>query len=412
MRPVVIFSSIVGCLLLSAAVVAQYPNALLSPGERVSMLAERTNSAVWSRIQPRVTGFAASAPTIQNDYRARYRAASLGNRQKIAEIIGEEGVEQLASTRRLKRLLGPRGRSVSIGPDSIYQSRASGKVLVLEAKGGSSAPRLTYGSVQGTNTNTIRSAKGVLVSSAGMAEKLQAARVIKAAQNGDLQTEVVRTRHVWGTPLAPQRIGQVSTANVSREARVIQRELVQRNPELRPVFRKATIQHQAGRLTYLGNAMVPSGGIRSLSGVTATSSLITASGRGLQRAWQVGNRWMLPVGLGVAGVSVATYGYRFLDGDISQAEFIEASTDPAVFLSFTALGASIGAVSSFGIGVGPGAAIGSLMALPVMFFNDPEPSRTQQEAIRRALREHYQIAASPQLRVQPAFPAKNLNINL
>ena len=147
------------------------------------------------------------APPYQQDYRARYLSASLGNRVAIAQLIGEEGVERYAEGRGLKTLLSPLGRSTPIGPDSVFRNPLSGRVQVLEAKGGSSALKWTYGSLQGTNANAIRSAGGVLAhSGANWSEKLQAARVIKAAQSGHLETGVIRTSPCTGNASCPETL--------------------------------------------------------------------------------------------------------------------------------------------------------------------------------------------------------------
>lgn len=384
------------------AVVAQYPGALFTPAERMSMLAETANPTVWSRLQSRVTmPTATTAPSYQRNYRTRYLVAGLGDRVAIAQTIGEEGVEQYASTRRMKQLLGSHGRSVPIGPDSVYWNRSSGRVRVLEAKGGSSPPKWTYGSLQGTNANTVRSAGGLLeLRRAGAVEKLQAARVIKAAQSGHLETAVIRTQHILGTPLAPRRVGEVHTGNVANEARLLQHELVKRNPELGPIFRRAGAEHRASRLVYLGRTLTPQAGFQNLPGVASISSLTAAGGRSLLIAWQIGNRWIIPVGLSAAGATVAIQGYHLGVHNIGYAEFVDEIAGPAVLLTFTGAG--------FGIGGMPGAAIGMVLALPVQTYlwlsNDQQFSEAQQQAIEMALRAQYLVAPSSAARVSSDLP--------
>ena len=395
------------------AVCAQSLEVSLTPGEQTSMLANGASLTAWSRLYPAGTGTAAAAPVYQQDYRARYLSAGLGNRVAIAQTIGEEGVERYAAEQRLRTLLGPRGRSTPIGPDSVYWNRSSGRVRVLEAKGGASAQQWTYGSLQGTNANTVRSARGVLVrSDASAAERLQAARVIKAAQKGHLETAVVRTPHVQGTPLAPRQVGGVHSGNVAREARAIERELVRRNPELRWAFRRAGLQHQTDRLVYLGARSMPDavsgapgtigrtaalkGGFHRLPGTVSPGGLVSGGGGALRRLWQVGNRWILPVGLGVAGVTVASAYYRYESGSIGYRELVHYSAGSAIFVVFTATGAVIGGISSFGSGAMPGAMIGATLALPVQIYlewaNDRlygDFSQTQQAAVDKAVEEFF-----------------------
>ena len=64
----------------------------------------------------------------QRDYQARY-LASPGEHNTIARMIGEEGVEKFAGERRLKVLLSPRGRSIPMGPDSVYCNPKSGTLV-------------------------------------------------------------------------------------------------------------------------------------------------------------------------------------------------------------------------------------------------------------------------------------------
>ena len=384
------------------AVVAQYPSLLLTPGEQTAMLAEKANPTVWSRLVSRVTeSTAATAPSYQRNHRARYVAASLGDRVAIAQTIGEEGVEQYASTRRMKQLLGPHGRSVSIGPDSVYWNRSSGRVRVLEAKGGSSSLKWTYGSLQGTNANTVRSAGGLLESRrAGAAEKRQAARIIKAAQSGHLETAVIRSQHILGTPRAPRQVGEVHTGNVAKEARLIERNLLKRKPELGPIFRRAAVEHRASRLAYLGANVTARAGFHRLVGDASVSGVTAAGGRGLQMAWRIGNRWFLPVGVSVAGVTMAIQSYHLAAHNISYADYIDAIAGPAVLLTFTGVG--------FGIGGMPGAAVGMVLALPVQMYmdwsNDQQLSEVQQEAIEMALRARYSGAPNSTGRIPLDIP--------
>ncbi len=392
MRTLALCACLSSGFLLPIAAVAQYPSALLTPGEQTSMLAEKANPTVWSRLQSRVAeSTAATAPSYQRNHRTRYLAASLGDRVAIAQTIGEEGVEQYASTRRMKQLLEPHGRSVPIGPDSVYWNRSSGTVRVLEAKGGSSPPKWTYRSLQGTNANTVRSAGGLLESRrAGVAEKRQAARVIKAAQSGHLETAVIRTPHVLGTPLAPRQVGEVHAGNVANEARLLQHELVKRNPELGPIFRRAGAEHRASRLAYIGTSLSPQPGFHRLPGVASISGLTASGGRRLLMAWQIGNRWVIPVGVSAAGVTMVIQGYHFAARNVSYAEFVDAVAGPAVLLTLTGVG--------FGIGAMPGAAVGMLLALPVQVYlelsNNQQLSEVQQEAVEMALRAQYLVPSS------------------
>ena len=386
MRPV-ISTGLLVAIVFPCITAAQYPNKLLMPSERTAMLAERTNLSVWSKIQYSAASATANQSSFQGNYHTRYLSASLGDRIAIAQIIGEEGVEQYASTRRLRQLLGPRSRSFPRGPDSVYWNRVSGKVQVFEAKGGTSQPKRTFGSLQGTNRNTIRSAKGILHSrGAVMSEKLQAARVIKAAQSGHLETGIIRTPHLPGTPLTPRLIGNIDKGHVAKEAHLIQREVIRRNPGLRTIFFKAGMQHQVSRLSHLGASSMPRFAPVSIPGLTTMPGIFSTGGRALQ----FGSRYILPVGLGIAGANLAVYGYQYGIGHMARNELIEAIAAPAVLLAFTASGAVVGAM--------PGAVIGATLALPVqlyLWFSSDSPQQPdylipqQQKFLDGALTEFY-----------------------
>ena len=344
----------------------------LTPRELQSALAAASGPGVWSRLYPSSTAQTVVAPSAQRNYRARWLSASLGDRIRIAQLIGEEGVARYAAGRQLKTLLGPFGHRAHIGPDSIFWNPASGKVQVLEAKGGSSVLKRTYRSLQGTNVNAIRSAAGVLVHrGASWREKLQAARVIKAAGRGHLETGVVQTSHVLGTPRPPTQAGRMDAGNVAREARQLERRLVRQHPKLRLAFATAGSRHRAARLAYRSATWMP---LDSFARGSASVG-IDAVGRSRlgvrelagSRASQVGrfaSRWALPVGVGLAGVSLTVAVSKYANASISSQEFLRASADPVLFIVFTGAGAVIGGLASPGIGIVPGAVTGALLALP------------------------------------------------
>ncbi|MCY4592004.1 MAG: hypothetical protein OXE86_15905 [Alphaproteobacteria bacterium] len=355
-------------ILLAVPAGPAVPDIPLTPRELQSALAGASNPSVWTRLYPSSTALTGAAPLVQRNYRTRWLSASHGDRVHIAQQIGEQGVARYADGRQLKTLLSPFGHRAHIGPDSIFWNRASGKVQVLEAKGGSSVPKWTYRSIQGTNVNAIRSADGVLArSSASLREKLQAARVIKAAQRGHLETGVVRTAHVLGTPRAPTLSARMDVGNVTREARQLERQLVRQNPKLRRVFATAGSQHRVGRLAY------------------RTSQV----GR-------VASRWVLPIRVGLAGASLTVAIAKFANASISSREFLRASADPALLVVFTGAGALIGGLTSSGIGTIPGAAAGAMIALPVQlglewvidrYYRDFHPA--QQNAVDQAIKVMY-----------------------
>lgn len=303
----------------------------------------------------------------QRDYQARYLLASLGERNTIAKTIGEEGVERFAGERRLKVLLSPRGRSIPMGPDSVYWNPKSGTLLVLEAKGGTSQLKRTFDSLQGTNKNAIRSVGGygrkpgfLHRSGTTWREKVQMARVIKAAQKGHLETAVVKTSHVLGRPGDPRQSGAWNTDRVAKEARRIEKELIRQKPHLRKVFRIALFLHNVDRLKYQGARR-----ISHIASATARSIGLSATQQArLVRFGKVGVRWILPLSVGVAGVTMVTAYHQYATGLTSPREFYRSSAGPTIFVVFTSTGAIAGAFL-LGVGAVPGAALGAMAALPV-----------------------------------------------
>ena len=342
------------------------------------------------------------APLARGNYRNHWLSASLGDRVRIAQLIGEEGVSHYADGRQLRTLLGPFGHRASIGPDSIYWNSATGKVQVLEAKGGSSVPKWTYQSLQGTNVNAIRSAAGVLAHrSASWREQLQAARVIKAAQRGHLETGIVRTGHVLGTPRTPTPSG-LDVGNVTREARQLERQLIQRSPGLRLAFAIAGSQHRVDRLAYRTAQWAPAGSLaRGSNALVPLATVLRLDSAALvgSRASQLGmvaSRWILPISLGLAGGSLTVVILKYANASISSPEFVRESAGPAILVVFTAAGALIGGLSSSGIGAVPGAVVGAMLALPFQLGFDwffdlyyRKFDRAQQIAVDQAIKVRY-----------------------
>ena len=249
MTSIVFRAIVVSCALAPHHASATSQSIPLTPLERIATLTNATSQAVALNLY-RAGREATIGRLLQRDYRARYRLASLGERISLAMSIGEEGVERFSRERRLRVLLPPRGRSIRIGPDSTYWDSKSGTLRVLEAKGGTSPLKWTYGSLQGTNKNAIRSAEGFLRrSGTTWKEQFQMARLIKAAQQGHLETGVVKTAHVLGRPGEPRQAGSWDKRSVAREAKRIERELIRQRPQLQRVFRVASFLHNAELLT-------------------------------------------------------------------------------------------------------------------------------------------------------------------
>lgn len=263
-----------------------------------------------------------------------------------AERIGTRGAAKYAAEQGWIKILGARGRGISQGPDFVYLDPFSNRVRVIEAKGGSSQPKRTYGSMQGTNTNTIRSAQFVLKSArASQREKWAAALVIRAAQKKRLETGVVRT------PLdkqeSPRLKGSWDSKNVRKEALRLGRN------DPHTVFKGAGAGQRVAGLRYAG-------------------------------------RLFLPIAVGVEGLRMGVAYYDFSQGTISQRDLSQRSLESMLFATFTVGGAIVGG----GI---QGAFVGAMVAVPVRptvewlvnwYYQEIDKEQLQRVK-KKAVYEHY-----------------------
>ncbi len=151
-----------------------------------------------SQVASQATGKAV-ASTITKAQQA-WLSATIPQRVKLAEEIGESGARQFAKSKGWSSLFSGVGRTLPQGPDQVYRA-TDGIVHVIEAKGGSSSLGHAYGHPQGSANWAVESAKRVANSpAASAAERSAANQVIQAAAKGNLEVHVVRTRHILGQP--------------------------------------------------------------------------------------------------------------------------------------------------------------------------------------------------------------------
>ncbi|GEM_PF-1895344 len=425
------------------------PLSQLEQAGRVSAMASQTPAL---RLYPPPVEVLTQASYFQRDYRAPWVSASVYERIRLAERIGNQGRARYATERGWTKIVGSQARGIVQGPDSVVWDSRTGTTRVLEAKGGTSEGKWTYQSWQGTNRNAIRSAEFVLDSnSASPLEKMAAARVIKAAQANDLRTGMVKTSHVLGTPDAPRLEGEWSSENVAKEAVEIERRVTRWNPSAASTFRAAGAAQSSDMLRYRAAQGVAVLGLAGsgLLGWDAYQQLIIAwkmwndpllrrtalpylqtglsGGRwaeagtlGFGSAAELGllgrggmsvfgraaGKWFLPIAVGAEGLSAGIAYYEYSTGRISQREFYRRTTGPAIFAVFTTGGAIIGGAlgaPAGGVGAAPGAlaggSIGALVAVPVQFVADriwkwyySKFDEKQRAAVDRAVECHYGLS--------------------
>jgi hypothetical protein len=141
----------------------------------------------------------ASYPRLVSELGSRH---PLRNAFLMAERLGEQGATALAAKKGYRPLLTGEQKAVRQGFDQVYLA-PDGRVVVVEAKGGTSALGRGYGAAQGTAEWAIKAARETLNGSKTSAAEKSATRIVlEAAEQGNLTVEVVRTRHVLGEPVA------------------------------------------------------------------------------------------------------------------------------------------------------------------------------------------------------------------
>lgn len=210
--------------------------------------------------------FAQSAAVQQQ----KWLNASPEERVKIAEQIGEEGARQYAHQQGWKPIFEGHNRTMPQGPDLIYWDNKRGKVVVLEAKGGTSPINRGYGYEQGTPEWAVKSAESVIHNPKASVEYKAANRmVIEAAQKGNLKVGVVRTEHVMGIPKGT-RLEMV--ASCTPEAQRIAQEVAKKYQMTEPF----DMEGYSGRGT-------SSGIKKATQQVSRNSKELQTVGRGMQR---------------------------------------------------------------------------------------------------------------------------------
>lgn len=315
----------------------------------------------------------------QRDLRSEYLKSDTYERSLLSERIGNQGRARFATESGWIKILGSQSRGIVQGPDAIYWDPNEGVIRVTETKGGSSKPKFTYGSWQGTNSNTIRSAEFALRSpNTSMAEKVAQAQVILAAKNGNLQTGIIRTSHDLGRPALPRLEKDWATANIGNQASVIERRLVAENPELANVFKRANFDLQMNQIKY------PSG-----------QSLFFIKSEQIVQCGRLAGKFFLPVATGFEVWTVVNAYYEYSSGRINQLVFYRRSTGPVIFAVCTGSGAVIGFFAG-GVGAVPGAGIGALVSVPLTYAGDftwdwyfRNSDRRQMEVVFAALENQY-----------------------
>ena len=182
-----------------------------------------SGSSIVNSVEAQTAVLTKPTPANTTTRQRAYLKASVQERIKFAEALGESGARKFASAKNWKPLFDGVGRTIAQGPDQVYRG-ADGMIHVIEAKGGTSPLSRAFGHAQGTPEWAVQSAKNVLHSKkAAVAEKSAAREVLKAASQGKLKVHVIRTKHILGEPTVALL---EKTMNSTDEAAALAREAI------------------------------------------------------------------------------------------------------------------------------------------------------------------------------------------
>lgn len=198
--------------------------------------------------------------------REKYLRADVYERVKIVENLAEEAARRYAEKMGWEPIFDGTARGCPQGPDQVWRCPKTGRIIVLEVKGGSSPLGSSYGHTQGTQEWAVEASARVLRDHAATPkQKGAASEVLNAACKGKLETRVVRLEHVLGEP-----------------RRLILESSHPSSPQ--------TSQLAAKLLSRSGAAAQPSSGGESPSTRIEGEAMVKGSGESIKRVTKAGTR--------------------------------------------------------------------------------------------------------------------------
>jgi hypothetical protein len=205
----------------------------------------------------------------------QWLAATLNERVRLAEAIGDEGARAMAKAKAHEVIFDGSVRTLSLGPDQVYRG-SDGRVIVYEAKGGTSQLGRGYGYPQGTSEWAVESAKEVLKSAkSSTGEQRGAKAILEAAAKGQLEVHVIRTKHVLGEPTAAileqtmrcsddaTRLARIALDDIARTSAIV----IESTDDVAHVVAKSAKVGKSVAKVAVPAAFVVDGGIRVYEGV-------------------------------------------------------------------------------------------------------------------------------------------------
>ena len=278
----------------------------------------------------------------------QWLAATLSERVRLSEALGEDGARAMAKAKGFESLYDGVGRTLPQGPDQVYRA-TDGRVIVYEAKGGSGQLGHAYGHPQGSTEWAVESAKRVLRSAnAGKVEQEAARKILEAAAQGRLEVHVIRTKHVLGEPTAAVLEGVTkSTENAAQLARSALDDIVRAGANVTDDVARAGIAMERGAIAGVNDAARAAG---HASSVKVASKALVVVGVAVDASVRVNDAVVVE--------------QRFAEGKISQqqreVEHAKNAAGMAGGWSGAIAGAEGGAIAG-GIGGPWGAAAGGVI---------------------------------------------------
>lgn len=285
--------------------------------------------------------------------------ATVYERSKIAEQIGEDGARRLSRSQGWVPLLEEGKKTVPQGPDQIYRSQ-NGIVHVVEAKGGSGQLGHAYGYPQGSPEWAVKSAERILISKTATDLEKQAAReVLEAAAKGNLEVHVIRTSHTLGQPT---KAAFEQSAKCTREASQLAATSLDDVAAAAIASRTASTSHS--HLDRAAAMEMKRVGATSSKAAKSTGDAVRSAGRAASKAAKVAGPVGLAVEAGVRTKDVIETEQQFNAGEITLAERRMRHGENAGGM----VGGMTGAASGAALGAAIGAPFGGVGAIPGAFI--------------------------------------------
>jgi hypothetical protein len=215
--------------------------------------------------------------------------STISERVRLAERLGEEGARAFAKKKGYAPLLMKADKVLVQGLDQVWRAK-DGTIVVLEAKGGTSAIGRGYGCQQGTPEWAVQAAKRVAASPKASAAEKQAARlVLEAARDGRLTVQVVRTRHVLGEPVAAVLESTLKAGqSEGKAAAAMLEETVVATKAARAVARMGTSAEATGKAVAGASTLAKVGKAAGVVGVAVDGAIRVNAAVETEKKYQAG----------------------------------------------------------------------------------------------------------------------------